>query len=256
MTSIANHPDCGYAGKLVEQLCAVLDPIQQERRRQRVGGGGAAGDHGDSHRNPGRRARPGIEDLAVLMGRGRGAVPEQQNFARAERDRPPVLAGWDANRRDGASAGIDERVPDPLRPENRDRALHGVAFSNAAEVQLYAVGAKANAIGSAQLDLLGADTPPRLRNFARGRTAASCVRLLPRPEQRRDRDVEPAAREAEKRNRLLDDFVQAGIDDDEFALALAIQLRQVAVGLVVAHHLVEADDLLHRLPDRALGVSA
>ena len=62
-------------------------------------------------------------------------------------------------------------MPDAFRLQDRDRAVDRVAFADAAEIELDAVGAQANAIGRAGLDLLVADAPPRLGDLGGGRLA-------------------------------------------------------------------------------------
>ena len=71
----------------------------------------------------------------------------------------------------------------------------------------------------------------------------------PRLHQRTDRDVERAVGVAAVAHRLGDQIEQLLIDDDRPLRSFEVDLRELAVRLVVAHQLVDAIDFVESLRD-------
>ena len=190
------------SGKLLEQFHAFVDRNDHQRGRQRIGRSAASSHDADgsscvSTGDPvrGSRISPFCCDVDIDVSRSSRTVRAPTVTGH------PLRAGWSADGRDRASSGVDQRVPDAFRLEHRDRAVDRVPFADAAEIELDAVGAEANAIGRAR---------PRSSRSRRTSPCRGNLRLVTRPaplrrcasfhvlQQRRDRHVEPAARKAGK----------------------------------------------------------
>ena len=77
------------------------------------------------------------------------------------------------------------------------------------------------------------------------------LRRLPHPHQRTDRDVEAAARATRYFHRLVQYVVERRIDVDQNSASAPHQLGQVALGIEMAQHVIQAHDLGERRFDRA-----
>src|SRR5687767_15743358 len=105
-------PELRDLAELRQELEAVLDGEQQQRRGQPVGYGRAGSDDGDDELAGGRRVGPRIDDFprGPLLGRGLRLVVKQQRLPSVDTgtyaDRPAAVAGRIAGRRNRATPGI------------------------------------------------------------------------------------------------------------------------------------------------------
>ena len=130
---------------------------------------------------------------------------------------------------------------------NATDAIDRVAFGDPAEIELDArLVERDRPVRGIHHHVRGADVAAGDGELVVGRHAPFAAEESPRLHQRADGDVERARGLAVVAHRLRDEVVQLRVHRDRMPRRLAIEARQRAVGLVVAHQPIDAIDLVER----------
>ena len=230
----------------------------QKRGRKRVGDGG----HGRAHPDVVAAAQRGgaagarIDDVGALRGGTgprEGLVAQVGHFlGQARAHRPALAIGARAAGQDGAAAGVEQEVGEAEHaPPAFADLVERIAFADAPEVDLHAVGPHAGAhrvrIEVEQMHPAAGggvlDFPPR-------RTAGRAVRADPTGEDRPDRDVEGTLGGGVDVAGQQQAVHGGGTDAGRFAGGQGVEAADVAVGPEPGQFALEHVDLADGRPAR------
>src|SRR5262249_32600342 len=158
----------------------------------------------------------------------------------ADDPRPPALVA----QHPAVASRHHQRLRNAARPEQVDAVVHGMALGDAAEVDSDAVAGKADSpLPTVQLDVPVVDRRQRGRDaVGRGPRA---VAVVEQASDAREGDIERALRQLRELDRALDQREHLRADRDGRLRRLAVEPRQLALGLERAHCAVDAVHLIH-----------
>ena len=190
------------------------------------------------------------------MDESRSSIWPEAGAVDAEIDEPAGAIRWMADRGDRALAGVHHGMLDAGAAEDPAWRAPPRSPCRCRRIDRHAVRTELHAIRRHQLHFFVAHAAAGLGDRLGGRRVAAGLGGLPDAHQRSDGDVETAARPPRDLQRLVEDVVERRVDVDQSGASAANQLREVAVRIEVAEHVVQAHDLRQRDFNRPLRLRA